>query len=338
VRHAALVVMGASAVAPLLADGPILPISGTDYLSYDMRTGEVTPATIDTRYGPPLWSCSYDYVNYFMATESGEMWLDWGDIAGPAGIGGFSFAEFTNSQASDGDLYAMIAIYAEENGWNSTGRRLVALYRIDNIPASDHPPNEYWGHIWGVDVAAPFVLDGSDLDADGLVDWGYAQLFSVNTPGALHGAALCDALLGGDPNDLGPVPPECPGAEDAFDLFLDPNWTDDPNLQEGYVATYWFACGGCVFAQLYFELYAPQCPNRGESGRYCHADIDGSFDCLVNLADLAQLLGHYGMTTGAQWRHGDIDPYDPYFPGDGDVDLGDLAELLSQYGDDCSGA
>ena len=33
---------------------------------------------------------------------------------------------------------------------------------------------------------------------------------------------------------------------------------------------------------------------------------------------------------------GDVDPYDDWFPGDGDIDLGDLAELLSQYGDDCT--
>jgi hypothetical protein len=74
------------------------------------------------------------------------------------------------------------------------------------------------------------------------------------------------------------------------------------------------------------------CPNPGSSGNYCTADIDGSADCLVNLADLAQLLGHYGMSSGATHDDGDIDPPG----GDGDVDLGDLATLLGQYGDDCN--
>jgi hypothetical protein len=74
------------------------------------------------------------------------------------------------------------------------------------------------------------------------------------------------------------------------------------------------------------------CLNGGDSGNHCTADIDGSGDCLVNLADLAQLLGHYGMSAGATHEEGDIEP----LGGDGDVDLGDLAALLGQYGDDCN--
>ena len=53
-------------------------------------------------------------------------------------------------------------------------------------------------------------------------------------------------------------------------------------------------------------------------------DLDGD----VDLADLAQLLGHYGETSGMTYEDGDLD-------GDGDVDLSDLAELLGHYGDTC---
>ena len=52
-------------------------------------------------------------------------------------------------------------------------------------------------------------------------------------------------------------------------------------------------------------------------------DLDGDGD--VDLADLAQLLGNYGMSEGASYEDGDID-------GDGDVDLADLAALLGNYG------
>jgi hypothetical protein len=76
------------------------------------------------------------------------------------------------------------------------------------------------------------------------------------------------------------------------------------------------------------------CPNRGEAGRYCTADIDGSNDCLVGLGDLAVCLTEYGMFGGDLAC--DLDPYDDCDSGDGDVDLADLAELLSQYGDDCN--
>lgn len=73
------------------------------------------------------------------------------------------------------------------------------------------------------------------------------------------------------------------------------------------------------------------CPNPGGSGKYCSADIANG-DCMVTIADLAALLGNYGMTSGATHAHGDIEPPG----GDGDVDLADLAELLGQYGDNCN--
>ncbi|MBU0618046.1 MAG: hypothetical protein KKI02_10040, partial [Planctomycetes bacterium] len=58
----------------------------------------------------------------------------------------------------------------------------------------------------------------------------------------------------------------------------------------------------------------------------CRGDLDGDRD--VDLADLAELLGHYGMTSGANGTDGDMDC-------DGDVELSDLAELLGVYGDAC---
>ena len=73
------------------------------------------------------------------------------------------------------------------------------------------------------------------------------------------------------------------------------------------------------------------CPGSGSSGKNCIADIANG-DCLVNISDLAALLAHYGITSGATHDDGDIEPDG----GDGDVDLSDLAELLGQYGDDCN--
>lgn len=52
-------------------------------------------------------------------------------------------------------------------------------------------------------------------------------------------------------------------------------------------------------------------------------DLD--FDGDVDLGDLAQLLAHYGTTSGASYVDGDLDC-------DGDVDLADLAALLAVYG------
>ncbi|MBU0617624.1 MAG: choice-of-anchor J domain-containing protein, partial [Planctomycetes bacterium] len=59
---------------------------------------------------------------------------------------------------------------------------------------------------------------------------------------------------------------------------------------------------------------------------FCFGDLDGDDD--IDLADLAQLLAHYGTTSGASYEDGDLD-------GDGDVDLADLAALLAVYGTTC---
>ena len=61
-------------------------------------------------------------------------------------------------------------------------------------------------------------------------------------------------------------------------------------------------------------------------GQTCYGDLDG--DSQVGLADLAQLLGHYGMISGAVYTDGNLDR-------DGDVDLADLASLLGLYGRIC---
>jgi hypothetical protein len=58
----------------------------------------------------------------------------------------------------------------------------------------------------------------------------------------------------------------------------------------------------------------------------CFGDLDGDND--IDLADLAQLLGNYGETSGMTYEDGDLD-------GDGDVDLSDLAGLLGVYGTTC---
>ncbi len=330
--------------APALAGSEILPIDGVGYLNYNIATGKVTPVDQQTRdVGAPVWEVAYSYVNYFWSAEPslGDASIEWGDLSIGQGIGGFGYSQFTNSQATSGDLYAIFLFYEEENGRDSSATRVFTQgYVLANIPGSTHPVDEYWGYNWAVDVSGTqFVLDGSDMDGDGLGDWGYFMFLSGQDAGCLHGPGLAGLI---DPNNL---PPMAPGVEDVFDYFQDAtynagqaaNWTIDPNALTGFVDTYWF--GGAPanpFAQWHFTLYAPICPNRGDAGRYCEADIDGSYDCLVGLADLAKLLGNYGMTTGATLLDGDVDPYDVWFPGDGDVDLSDLAELLSQYGDDCN--
>jgi trimeric autotransporter adhesin len=58
----------------------------------------------------------------------------------------------------------------------------------------------------------------------------------------------------------------------------------------------------------------------------CPGDVNG--DLVVDLADLAVLLGHFGITSGATRGDGDLN-------GDGAVNLSDLAELLGAFGASC---
>ena len=339
-------------VAPALAGSDIVPISGTEgYLKFDVATGKVTPITGQTRdVGPPIWEVGFQYVNYCWAADAmlGEASVEWGDIAIGSGIGGFGFSQYTNSQSGDGDLYAIFLFYEEENGGDSADRVFVQGYIIDNIPGSTHPVNEYWGYQYAVDVSTSiFALAGSDLDGDGLGDWGYFSFFSGQSAGSAHGPGIA-GLVAEPPWDPNNLPPLCPGIEDNFCLFTDASYnvdmgaSIDPNNLGPAVGCNYFFGGPPVFSQWHFSLYAPICPNRGDAGRYCHADIDGTYDCIVGLADLAALLGNYGCVSDPNGPDvctllmGDVDPYDVWFPGDGDVDLADLSELLSQYGDDCN--
>jgi len=84
------------------------------------------------------------------------------------------------------------------------------------------------------------------------------------------------------------------------------------------------------------DLSADDCASAGggwypgESCAYiecpCPGDLDDDRD--VDLGDLAVLLSYYGTTDGAGPEDGDLD-------GDGDVDLLDLAALLALYGTTC---
>ncbi len=84
---------------------------------------------------------------------------------------------------------------------------------------------------------------------------------------------------------------------------------------------------GSEFETLPVDTYLPMgIAILPDSEIPCPGDLDGDND--VDLADLAELLGQYGLTEGATYEDGDLN-------GDGDVDSADLADLLSVYGTTC---
>src|SRR5262249_38918663 len=88
-------------------------------------------------------------------------------------------------------------------------------------------------------------------------------------------------------------------------------------------ANQWFNSPG-DFTERFNDVAYSLIGTRG--GAPCLGDVDGDHD--VDLADLATLLAHNGVSSGATPEQGDLD-------GDGDVDFSDLTELLAPFGSTC---
>ncbi len=336
-------------VVPAFASPQLRPVKGMHYATCNTATGELTPTPGPQRYGGVVWSSTYDTGWYFPSYAHGWVVLDWGDCGDPADpctINGFQFAYATEMMLPD-RLDAVIWFFGEENGFNSCARVPLAGFRFIGLPTGGPTWDGWIVTIDLEDSGYEFTIDGSDVDADGLVDFGYTYWFDGPPAGSYTGP-----LISGDPNGFA----DAPGQEDAFDAFFldmaDPN-EGLPGTCDG---TYWF--GGHPYGQFWMELYegtwcSPGCPEPGASGKYCTADVwpndgDGWWnpwfegDCRVQLVDLATLLSNYGTTSGATHEQGDVWPengdgwWEDWNDGDGRIDLEDLAELLSQYGDDCT--
>jgi hypothetical protein len=307
------------------------------YANHDLATGETYQTSGAERFGYTVW-CTGERSGYYLPISRYD-WvvLDWGDAATPGVgelIGGFAMS-YATAETLPTRIDTTMLYFAEENGWNSSGRVYLAGFSLTALPTGD-PDGTFNGWTITIDLdtsGSQFTIDGSDIDGDGLVDFGYSYYFE-------HQASTGQPPLDSGPTiaGFGPNAPPCAtGIDGFFDAF--DGSIGEPNAHaEAYAGTHWLG------AQFSLELFASEanipegCPNPGAGGKFCVADIDsGGYpgDCLVDLADLAQLLSNYGMTSGAVWGDGDVDPLQPG-GGDGDVDLGDLAELLSQYGDDCN--
>jgi hypothetical protein len=317
VKHLALIALSGLVAAPLFSDPRPLPADGVHYATYDFASGKIVPNGGGSRMGDMVWgtpACSGWFVD-------GQV-QDWGDIAPGQAIDGFLFGYATELLLPD-RLDVIIWFYGEENGCNSHNQVPLAGFNITDLPTGGPTWNSWLVTIDLTGSGHEFRIDGSDLDGDGLTDFGYGFWFQGVPPETATGPLIAEPDPNADPNDPNYDPfPTAPGAEDGW-------WHDGNCVMSPY--------GGDPFAQICLELYGPEpnwpCPNPGPHGKYCLADIDCSGDCLVGLADLAQLLSNYGLTSGATRSDGDVQPF-PW--GDGDVDLADLAELLTQYGDDCN--
>jgi hypothetical protein len=336
-------------VGTCLAGPGFEPVSDVKYASYNSALNRYDAAKEPARYEQSLWAAT-DFDRFWPAAyvnTNQTRWsaLDWGDIQDGAAIGGFTFGYGTKMDTDTAT--AMIAFYANDNGWGDTHKQILAVYEIPDLPGRRWSgAAEAWMITVDLDAqGTEFTIKGDDLDGDGLTDFGYLYWFT-NAPQSVKLGPL--NANGIDPNQ---IPPTCPGAENAFDKYLgwDPN---DPNLATQYVGSYWF--GKDYFAQLYMELFAAGqagCPLSGAGGKHCTADIvpndgDGAWnynidgDCMISVADLAQLMAHYGLTDvtheeGDVWPENGDGIWEDGVDGDNVVGMADLAELLGQYNNAC---
>ncbi len=321
------------------------------YDDWAFKQSNVTPI------GGSVWD-SFD-SNKFWTTPDGTTWIAQGDDYNATNddilvvddvvvlregnpIPGYTItvaAVFQTKLLTNGDWYSR-GDDPSDNDWAVRNGTLLAATG-DSITGG----GEHWGNVFSAftgNTVGDWVLVGN-------TDNGDIQTDSVI---ALNGAEV--VVREGDPVDL-----DGNGAfdDDAYigrgDAALSAFHADDIFLSDDLMLYFFaslrnaagedlgsFGSGGDAFLRI--DL-VQGCPQPGNSGNYCTADVfpnngDGVWDysqdgdCVVGLSDLSQLLANYGMTAGATREEGDIYPDG----GDGAVSLNDLSALLGQFNDDCN--
>lgn len=308
---------------PTTYGGPELePVTGVHYATYDLTTGKVTPTPWQERLGESVWAATENTQYYYGSMAKPWLVLDWGDITGGQLIGGFAFCYATTIQAPE-TVTAQLRFYADDNGFNSSGRVLMSMFSIPELPGVGAAFNT-WTITVDADLAdAGFTISGNDLDGDQLADFAYTFWF----PGA-EGTATGPVIT--DESNQ----PTAPGICDAIDTYELSD--EDPN-DLTYAGTWWMSSPYAQFYLILYDSIEPNepCPSAGASEHFCTADIDGSRDCIVSLSDLSRLLTTYGKCPGDDGYDGAANLFANH-PPDACVDLADLAELLTQFGDDCN--
>ena len=322
-----VVVSGSGDGIPVADSGQLhYSIDGGGYVTVDMveTTANHYEATL------PALNCGSTIDFYFTAQETTV-----GTICDPKDAPTSAYSTFPMTAST----VAFEDNFQTNKGWSVSGNAADGQWGR-GVPAGlgerGDPATDYDGS------GACYLTDNVYGNSD--VDDGYTYLDSPTIDLSSGDADIAFALwytnnFGADPNN------------DLFKIYVSnnngSNWTlvetVGPNTSSGWVE-HLFTVGDYVTpsAQVKVRFEASDL-NSGsvveagvdafsvtqytcEDPQPCFGDLDGDLD--IDIADLAILLGNYGMTSGAAYEDGDLD-------GDGDVDLQDLASLLSIYGTPC---
>ena len=319
----------------MVALGEAVPQPETGLLHYDSGDGWQTLAMDvlgDNSYQAviPAADCGTEVRYYVSAEELG------GEI-------------YTSPRSAPTTYYSTIAAYGRDVyfsddfetdlGWTVTGNAVDGQWdRGVPVGGGDRgdPETDYDGS------GQCYLTDNVDDNSD--VDDGYTYLISPTIDLSSGDADISFALwytnnFGGDPNN------------DLFKIYVSNNDGGNWTLVEtvGPVSSagwniHAFTVGDFVTPndsiKVRFEASDLGSGSVVEAGvdaffvtrlicedpNPCFGDLDGDND--IDLSDLARMLSNYGMTNGATYEDGDLDD-------DGDVDLSDLAALLAVYGTPC---
>jgi len=313
--------------------GNAVPQPGTGMLHYNTGSGWQSVAldvVSDNVYDAvfPAAACGSEVAYYVSAqTTGGQTFSDPRDAP----------ARTYTALSAYGETIFFADDFETNQGWTTSGNASAGHWeRGVPVGGGDRgdPATDY-------DGSGQCYLTGNQ-DGDSDVDNGYVYLVSPTIDLSAGDAEIRYALwytnnFGADPNNdlfktyvsndngqnwtlaetIGPISPTG-WNEHAFRVsdFVTPT----AQVRVRYEASD-LGAGSVVEAAVdAFQVVALQCEAS------CHGDIDGDND--IDLADLAILLAHYGMTSGAEYANGDLN-------GDGAVDLSDLADLLALYGTPC---
>ncbi len=254
----------------------------------------------------------------------GEVYMDWGDA--PAGMtvvaSQFEYAtDYADPDASGVPGFGLrVSFYDAENGVGSPRTELgsVALSHLWGDTGELGFPT-----VWTVIVGHEFQIGDTDLDGDGLSDFGYSIEFihpegqSGETYLVLHapdGVAAPDGQGGWTVGSVAPLP-AAQGTEDAADVY-----TRDGNGDLVYERSIGgtFSCDPAnpqPFMQIGMTLFT------AEKAEECAADLVGADG--VNIFDLIEFVQLYSAG----------DPGADFAPsgGDGLVNIFDLLEYTNLY-------
>lgn len=276
----------------------------------------------------------------------GLIHMDWGDIAPGTVLSMIQFGVATDYPDADlnGDgfpdgvpgLGVGLAFFAGENGAGGGGGASVEVGEVilTNLPGNP-TPSGFAAYVFTVDLAGGVSLGSTDVDGDGLADFGYSIEY-LHPPaddqpprrtylmlGAPSGQAVPDGAGEGGWTIIPDPAPNAQGATDAIDIYR-----RDIFGQPEFVETIGgdFSCEpGAIgaYAQIAISLF------EDGAAAGCAADLfpPSHPDGQLNFLDLAVYLGLFNAQ----------DPGADFFPpgGDGQINLFDLSAYIAAFNAGC---